>query len=262
MKKLTLVLMVLFLLGGCAAQSESVQDESLETIIDNGVFRIGFTDYPPFGMLNEGQATGFDIDMATEVAKRMGVEFDSKYIDWDSKQFELDNMNIDAIWNGFTITDKRAEEVTFTEPYFDNHIVMMSLKGNVYESLDDLTGKLVGVELQSSGQIALEEMKEVYASIKEMMKYTSVSEALLALKSGGIDVIVVDENFARYISSKEKELFEISDARFNPENYGVGLRKGSILLAEEIDKIVDEMIEDGVAGEISMKWFGEDLISR
>lgn len=262
MKKIIVMLMALVLLGGCASQGKELEDESLAGIMDEGVFRIGFTDYPPFGMINEGDATGFDIDMAKEVAKRMEVDFDSKYIDWDSKQFELDNKNIDAIWNGFTITEDRAKEVTFTNPYFDNHIVMMSLKGNSYESLEDLEDKLVGVELQSSGQIALEEMEDIYASIKDMMKYTSVSEALMALKTGGIDVIVVDENFARYVSSKEAELFEISEARFNPENYGVGLRKGSLLLAEKIDEIIDEMIEDGVAGEISMKWFGEDLISR
>lgn len=262
MKRIIVLFVALFFLGACVSGEEPLEDNSLTSIVDQGVFTIGFTDYPPFGMINEGDATGFDIDMAKEVAKRLGVSFDSKYIDWDSKQFELDNGNIDAIWNGFTITEKRAEEVTFTKPYFNNHIVMMSLKGNTYESLKDLKDKVVGVELQSSGQIALEEREDVYASIKKMMKYTGVSEALMALKTGGIDVIVVDENFARYVSSKEKELFEISEARFNPENYGVGLRKGSFFLAEKIDDIVDAMIEDGIAGEISIKWFGEDLISR
>lgn len=95
-----------------------------------------------------------------------------------------------------------------------------------------------------------------------MLKYTSVSEALMALKTGGIDVIVVDENYARYVSSKEMDLFEISEARFNPENYGIGFRKGSFALAAKIDEIIDEMIMDKSSGEISIKWFGEDLISR
>lgn len=250
------------LLTGCSAAVESTTDDSLEAILEEGVFVLGHTDYPPFGMLDEGESIGFDIDMAKEVTNRLGVKLETKYIDWDSKQFELDNKNIDAIWNGFTITEAREKEVTFTQSYFDNHIVMMSLKGNSYDSLEDLADKVVGVELQSSGQIALEEKEEVNASLKEMMKYTSVSEALMALKAGGINVIVVDENFARYVSSKESELYEISDARFNPENYGIGLRKGSFALAEKIDEIIDEMIADGSAGEISKKWFGEDLISR
>lgn len=262
MKKILLSMFVILMLVGCGARTSTAKDMSLSEIKDRNVFRIGFTDYPPFGMISEGKASGFDIDMAQEVAKRLSVDFEYKYIDWDAKQFELDNGNIDAIWNGFTITEERAKGVTFTKPYFDNHIVMMSLKGNTYTSLSDLKGKVVGVELQSSGQIALEEMNDVFGSIKDMMKYTGISEALLALKSGGIDVIVVDENFARYVSAKEKDLYEISEEKFNPENYGVGLRKGSIELANEIDRIIDEMIKDGVAGEISLKWFGEDLISR
>lgn len=262
MKKLLGLFIGLFILVGCTSNTQINEDDSLDALIKRDVFIIGFTDYPPFGSINEGVATGFDIDMAEEVSKRLGVLFDYKYIDWDTKQFELDSGNIDAIWNGFTITPKRAEEVTFTNPYFDNHIVMMSLKNNSYESLNDLEGKVVGVELQSSGQIALEEREDVFGSIKDLMKYTSVSEALMALKAGGIDVIVVDENFARYISSKDKELYEISEARFNPENYGVGLRKGSNALAKKIDEIIDEMIKDGIASEISIKWFNEDLISR
>lgn len=262
MKKIITILSFLVLLTACSNQGKDPVDNSLDEILEKEVFILGHTDYPPFGMLDDGESIGFDIDMASEMTDRLGVELETKYINWDSKQFELDNQNIDAIWNGFTITDAREEEVTFTEPYFDNHIVMMSLKGNTYESLNDLKDKTVGVELQSSGQIAIEEREDVNTSLEEMMKYSSVSEALMALKTGGIDVIVVDENFARYVSSKESERYEISEARFNPENYGIGLRKGSNKLAKKIDEIIDEMIADGSAGKISEKWFGEDLISR
>lgn len=262
MKKLFTLIIVLFFITACATPTKSTTDTSLEDLLNRNVFRIGFTNYPPFGAIEKGVAKGFDIDMAKEVAKRLDVEFDTKYIDWDTKQFELDSGNIDAIWNGFTITAERAKEVTFTKPYFDNHIVMMSLKGNTYRALEDLKDKKVGVELQSSGQIALEQRTGVYDSISEMLKYTSVAEALMALKTKGIDVIVVDENFARYVSSKEKELFEISAARFNSENYGIGFKKGSYALAKRVDEILDEMIEDGTAGKISIDWFGEDMISR
>lgn len=262
MKKIVSILGLFLLLAGCAKGEQEQTDTSLEDVLAAEVLIVGHTDYPPFGMLDAGKSVGFDIDMAKELTKRLGVQLETKYIDWDSKQFELDNKNIDAIWNGFTITPEREQEVTFTKPYFDNHIVMMSLKGNTYESLADLKDKIVGVELQSSGQIALEEQTDVSHSIQAMMKYTSVSEALMALKAGGIDVIVVDENFARYISAKESELYEISKARFNPENYGIGLRKGSNALATKMDEIIDEMIAGGSASEISKKWFGEDLISR
>lgn len=176
--------------------------------------------------------------MAKEVAKRLGVEFNTKYIDQDTKQFEFDSGSIDAIWNGFTITAEREKEVTFTKPYFDNHIVMMTLKGNTYKTFEDQKDKKVGIELQSSGQIALEQMTDIYDSISEMLKYTSVAEALISFKTKGIDVIVVDEN------------------------YGIGFEKGSYALVERVDEILDEMIEEGTAGKISIDWFGEDMISR
>lgn len=262
MKKIISLIILLVILIGCSNTAEISGDNSLKEVIEKKTFIVGHTHYPPFGSMDDGISVGFDIDMAREVSKRLNVEVEFKYIDWDAKQFELDSKNIDAIWNGFTITKDREKEVTFTKPYFDNHIVMMSLKGNEYKSLEDLKGKLVGVELQSSGQIAVEEKKDINESIKEMRKYTSVSEALMALKTGGIDVVVVDENFARYVSSKESELFEISKARFNPENYGVGFRKGSFALAAKVDEIIDEMIKDKTAKAISIKWFGEDLISR
>lgn len=262
MKKIISLMILVLILMGCSNAAEVFNDDSLKEVLAKESFIVGHTHYPPFGLIDDGVSIGFDIDMAKEVAKRLNVDVEFKYIDWDSKQFELDNKNIDAIWNGFTITSEREKEVTFSKPYFDNHIVMMSLKGNEYKSLEDLKDKLVGVELQSSGQIALEEKKEINDSIKDMLKYTSVSEALMALKTGGIDVIVVDENFARYVSSKEMDLFEISEARFNPENYGIGFRKGSFALAAKIDEIIDEMIMDKSAGEISIEWFGEDLISR
>ena len=145
MKKILGLFIILLFITGCSSKAESSVDDSLDKIIEKKAFKIGHTDYPPFGMLDKGVSIGFDIDIAKEVAKRLGVDFQTKYIDWDSKQFELDNGNIDAIWNGFTITKEREKQVTFTKPYFDNHIVMMSLKGNTYTSLDDLKDKVVGV---------------------------------------------------------------------------------------------------------------------
>ena len=125
MKKMLTLIIVLLLMVGCTTGVKSTNDTSLNDLLERNVFRIGFTNYPPFGMIEKGVAKGFDIDMAKEVAKRLGVEFDYKYIDWDTKQFELDSGNIDAIWIGFTITPKRGKEVTFSKPYFDNYIVMM-----------------------------------------------------------------------------------------------------------------------------------------
>lgn len=260
-KLLTLCLLAALILSGCAAGT-STEDNSLNEILDKKELIIGYTDYPPFALINGSDVTGFDIDIAKEVAKRMGVELKLKYIDWDAKTLELNSKSIDAIWNGFTITEERSKEVTFTKPYLNNSIAVMTLKGSSIQKLADLAGKNVGVELQSSGQSALEAKEDVAKSLASLTKYTTISEALLALRSGAIDAIVADENYALYVTRTDTENYQIANETFNPEYYGIGLRLGSTALANKIDEIIREMTTDGTATEISKKWFGEDLIIR
>lgn len=260
MKKLIFILLSLMLVG-CQAKEVEIVDNSLNDIMEEGKMIVGFTEYPPMGFKENGEVTGFDIDIAKEVGERLGVEIEFVYIDWDAKVLELDAGNIDMIWNGLTITEDRAKEILFSKPYFNNRIVILTLSDSPINSIADLTDMNVGVELQSSGQIALEESAE-FTSIKEMVKYTTISEAVLDLKAGGIDAIVADEIFARYAVSKEVDAYKIPDDVFGSENYGIGFRLEDVALRDKIDEIIDEMAEDGAALEISLKWFGEDLLLR
>ena len=236
-------------------------DLSLKTIEDNGKMIVGFTEYPPMGFKENGEITGFDIDIAKEVAERLGVEAEFVYIDWDAKVLELNGKNIDMIWNGLTITADREKEILFSKPYFDNRIVIISLNGSGIDQIADLSEMKVGVELQSSGQAAVEG-NDVFASIDELVKYTTITEAILDLKAGGIDAIVADEIFARYAVSKEADQYQVASEVFNSENYGIGFRLEDVALRDKVDAIIDEMAADGTAAEISMKWFGEDLLKR
>lgn len=260
MKKLIFILLSLMLVG-CQAKEVEIVDNSLNDIMEEGKMIVGFTEYPPMGFKENGEVTGFDIDIAKEVGERLSVEIEFVYIDWDAKVLELDAGNIDMIWNGLTITEDRAKEILFSKPYFNNRIVILTLSDSPINSIADLTDMNVGVELQSSGQIALEESAE-FTSIKEMVKYTTISEAVLDLKAGGIDAIVADEIFARYAVSKEVDAYKIPDDVFGSENYGIGFRLEDVALRDKIDEIIDEMAEDGAALEISLKWFGEDLLLR
>ncbi|HCT63331.1 MAG TPA: amino acid ABC transporter substrate-binding protein [Erysipelotrichaceae bacterium] len=259
MKKLILFIAMMMLVACTQAPVEG--DLSLKTIEDNGKMIVGFTEYPPMGFKENGEVTGFDIDIAKEVAQRLGVEAEFVYIDWDAKVLELNGKNIDMIWNGLTITPEREEEILFSKPYFDNRIVIISLKDAGIDKIADLSTKKVGVELQSSGQAAVEG-NDVFASIDELVKYTTITEAILDLKAGGIDAIVADEIFARYAVSKEADQYQVASEVFNSENYGIGFRLEDVALRDKVDAIIDEMAADGTATEISMKWFGEDLLKR
>lgn len=260
MKKLIFILLSLLLVG-CQAEVVEEVDNSLNRIIEDGKMIVGFTEYPPMGFKENGEVTGFDIDIAKEVGERLGVEIEFVYIDWDAKVLELEAGNIDMIWNGLTITEDREKEILFSKPYFNNRIVILTLKDSTINSIGDLADKNVGVELQSSGQSALEK-SDVFTSLTEMVKYTTITEAVLDLKAGGIDAIVADEIFARYAVSKEVEAFKVPDEVFGSENYGIGFRLEDVALRDKIDVIIDEMAEDGAALEISLKWFGEDLLLR
>ena len=259
MKKIILIIAMMMLVACTQAPVEG--DLSLKTIEDNGKMIVGFTEYPPMGFKENGEITGFDIDIAKEVAKRLGVEAEFVYIDWDAKVLELNGKNIDMIWNGLTITADREKEILFSKPYFDNRIVIISLNGSGIDQIADLSEMKVGVELQSSGQAAVEG-NDVFAAIDELVKYTTITEAILDLKAGGIDAIVADEIFARYAVSKEADQYQVASEVFNSENYGIGFRLEDVALRDKVDAIIDEMAADGTATEISMKWFGEDLLKR
>ena len=259
MKKLILFIAMMMLVACTQAPVEG--DLSLKTIEDNGKMIVGFTEYPPMGFKENGEITGFDIDIAKEVAERLGVEAEFVYIDWDAKVLELNGKNIDMIWNGLTITADREKEILFSKPYFDNRIVIISLNGSGIDQIADLSEMKVGVELQSSGQAAVEG-NDVFASIDELVKYTTITEAILDLKAGGIDAIVADEIFARYAVSKEADQYQVASEVFNSENYGIGFRLEDVALRDKVDVIIDEMAADGTAAEVSMKWFGEDLLKR
>lgn len=260
MKKVILFITMMMLVA-CTQAPVAEGDLSLKTIEDNGKMIVGFTEYPPMGFKENGEVTGFDIDIAKEVAERLGVEAEFVYIDWDAKVLELNGKNIDMIWNGLTITADREKEILFSKPYFDNRIVIISLKDSGIDKIADLSSMKVGVELQSSGQAAVEG-NAVFTSIDELVKYTTITEAILDLKAGGIDAIVADEIFARYAVSKEANQYQVAAEVFNSENYGIGFRLEDVALRDKVDAIIDEMAADGTATEISMKWFGEDLLKR
>lgn len=251
MKKFLMMLCVLGVLTGC------------QTSAAKETFVVGFTDYPPMGFKDaQGNYVGFDIDFATEIFKRLDMDVSFQYINWDSKILELNSGSIDAIWNGFTVTDERKQEVLFTDSYLNNAIVILTRSDDLaIQDFDDLKGKYVAVESESSGQHLLEEALNVEADIT-LNRFTAISEALLDLKAGNSDAVVADEIYARYITREDGGYRVVDGVRLNSEEYAVGLRKDDTEMRDKINQVMQEMIEDGTASEISIKWFGEDLMKR
>ncbi len=264
MKKILVLLLVIaaasLLFAGGTKESEG--DTSLTDVKEKAVFILGLDDsFPPMGFRDEkGEIVGFDIDLAREVCRRMGVELKLQPIDWDAKILDLNSGDIDAIWNGLTITPERQESVTFSKPYIANRQIIVVKADSGIDSIAALAGRKVGLQLGSSAENAVLSNPGAAESFAEMAKYQDNVQALMDLEVGRIDAVVVDEILGRYYISKKPGLFSVASEAFAEEQYGIGFRLGDQALAAEVDRILDEMDKDGAAGEISAKWFGEDVL--
>lgn len=234
----------------------------LAYITDKGTFVLGYTDFPPMGFKENGEPTGFDIEIAKLVFERMGVTLKFRYTDWDAKVVELKSKRIDAIWNRLTITDERQLEMTFSAPYFDNNLIIISKKGSNLNTISSLANKTIGVESTSSADIAVGKNTSIIDNVNEIKKYNTSSEAILALNAGLVDAVIVDEIYARYVVMKNNDTYQIGTESIGSEQYGVGFRLGDKDLRDRVDEILDELYTEGLIQPISIKYFGVDLFIR
>lgn len=187
---------------------EPASDDSWEYIKSKGTIIMGLDDaVPPMGFRDEdtNEIVGVDVDLAQEVAKRLGVELRLEPIDWNTKEASLDTKKIDIIWNGLTVTPERQEQMLFSASYLDNTQAIAVMQGSEITSKADLAGKKIGVQAGSS---ALESMEKdaIFAEIGEenIQEYDTMLTALMDLKIGRIDAVVADETVVRYNISKQE----------------------------------------------------------
>ena len=228
---------------------------------------IGIDDeFAPLGFHNErNELVGFDIDLARETARRMGVGVEFKAIDWDKKKEEITSGSVDMIWNGLDITDERSEYMIFSKPYMDDRQILLVKEDSdlgIYSEYD-LAGKAVGVQAGSTSNDYLNRNEELRSKLKDFKLYTKFGEAVDGLKKGEIDALVCDELVARYQMNCCTDCLKIINVKIGEIlAMGIGFRKDNIELRDKVQKIFDEMIADGTAKEISEKWFQADLIKH
>ncbi|MDU7337954.1 MAG: amino acid ABC transporter substrate-binding protein [Clostridium sp.] len=255
--------------GNQSASSAENKDESWSKIQKAGTLVLGLDDaFPPMGYKDTktGEIIGFDIDLAKEVSKRLGVTLKLQPIDWNNKQAELDNGNVDCLWNGFSKTPERAKAMALSIPYMSNNQIILVKTNSTYHSLKDLSNKVVGVQSDSSAETALNavENKEFKGSLKDIVKIDDYAKAILEIQNGTIDAISIDEIVARFYLNNQPDAFRILDNGGTPislaaEDYVIGMRKNDMALKEKVDESLKEMAKDGTMKKISEKWFGEDV---
>ena len=249
---------------------ESASDDSWDKIAEKGELVMGLDDaFPPMGYTDTqtGEIIGFDVDVAKEVCSRLGVELKLQPIEWNTKEMELDGGNVDLLWNGYSYTDERAEKQTLSNAYMKNNQVILVKEDSSYQSLADLAGKSLGVQSDSSAETALnsEEATEFRESLAEIVPIDDYSKAILEIQNGLIEAIAIDEVVARFYLTNDPGAYRILEKEDGTveslavEDYVIGFRKGDQALCDKVNEALSEMKADGTLGEISEKWFGEDV---
>lgn len=263
MKRIIVSIAALALAGAalvsCAKKDGA--DNSLKAVMDKKVLVLGLDDsFPPMGFRDENnEIVGYDIDLAKEVARRMGLELKAQPIDWNAKEQELNTGKIDCIWNGFTITEERAKVISFTKPYLKNAQVVVVKADAPYKALADLKGKKVGLQAGSSAAGALDAAAEFKASLGGVVEFKDNLTALMDLEARGVDAVVMDLLVANDNIVRSGKPYVILSETLAPEDYGVGFRKGDLALTAKVQQTLEEMAKDGTIAKISEKWFKADI---
>lgn len=230
-------------------------------------FILGFdADFPPYGYKDDnGEYVGFDLSLAEEVCKRNGWELIKQPVDWDSKDMELNTGTIDCIWNGFTMNGREGD-YTWSSPYIDNSQVVVVKSSSGIESLDELKGKVVVVQTDSSalaaftGENAEKENVELCKEFKELQQVSDYNNAFMNLESGAVDAICMDIGVAKYQLESRGSSFKMLDEYIATEQYAIGFKKGNTELRDEVQDTLIEMVKDGTFQKISEEWELADYV--
>ncbi len=241
---------------GDAAAAETDYGEGFE-------FKHGYDkDFPPYSYIgDDGETTGFDVELAQAVCDYYGWEYVGVPINWDAKDAELESGSIDCIWSGFTKSPDREPKFAWSEPYSINQIKIMVLEGSDIKTKEDLAGKKVGVQGSTSAQEMMEtpeaeggcqELAATFADGQPLV-FDTYTIAVNELKAGTIDAIAIDVTTGDYQMTKVEGLAYL-DEDICEEIYAIGFRTGDTALRDKVDEALKALAEDGTMDEIGKKY--------
>ncbi|AMW32866.1 amino acid ABC transporter substrate-binding protein, PAAT family [Fervidobacterium changbaicum] len=227
--------------------------QSLTEIKKRGKLIVGTEPtFPPFEFVDEkNQIVGFDIDIANELAKRLGVKLEIVSLPFDSLIPALLQGKIDLAIAGMTITEERAKVVDFSKPYFEANQAIVVRKDGKFEpkKLEELVGKKVAVQLGTTGDLVVSEINGI-----QVVRFQKFTDAFLELQNARVDAVVLDEAPAKaYVKKFPK--FVISSVIDTGETYGIAVRKGNKELLNFVNQTLDILKSSGTYNKLLQKWF-------
>lgn len=256
---LTLACVLCLALFAACGTKDSTEDSDLAYVTENGKLVIGITPNEPMNYYDEdGELVGFDTEFALAVCEKLGLEAEFVFINWDSKEEELEAKSIDAVWNGMTITQERSETMSISYPYLYNAQAIVVQSGSSIASTADLIGKTVVAEAGSAGEemVADEEYGDENLLQATYIAMSRQLDCLLEVKAGSADAAVIDFTMARATTgegSDYSDLTYLENALLGEEEYGIAFRKGSDITAK-VNEIIEALAADGTLTALAEKY--------
>ena len=248
---LVIGLLTVFLLAGaaCANDLQDVKEKGKITMAMSG-------QYPPFNFVDDNnQLTGFDVEIGTEIAKRIAVTGVPLTTAWDGIIAGLLANKYELICGSMAITDERLKSIDFSAPYYRSGAQLFVKNGSPFKSVADLKGKKIGVTLGTTYE---QWVRDNIADV-DIRTYKGVPDMILEASTGRIDGFITDKIVGALAIKDQGVPISLSGDLLYEEKMGIAMRKGNIELKNAIDNALASMKEDGSYHDISMKWLGLDV---
>lgn len=259
-KYLISVAATLVLLSGCGTEKENKEttEEKAETkLVEDGKLTFASSGlYPPLNFKKDGELTGFDVEVGTEIAKRIGLEPNPVTNPWETIIQGLKANKYDAIIGSMTATPERDKQVDFTEPYYLSGAQIFVAENSTVQTKEELKGKTIGVIQASTWKTMAEELTD------NVKSYPSDVNALQDLAAGRLDAVITDKIVGLNAKNEKGLPIKAVGELLNKDRISVAVNEGNQELVKKINKAIQSMIEDGTYEKISMKWFNENIMAE
>ena len=260
MKKIISVALVLMMILALGATAFAADKEA-----EGKTFIMGIDpEYPPFSYLgDDGEYTGFDVEVCKAVCDILGWKLEIFGVNWDEKLVQLDSLECDCVWSGMTILDSMKEAgYVISEPYYDNTQVLVVKEDSGFESSADLAGKVVAVQLGTSGEALLNgDLADLAGTFGNVLTCDSFLKCFTELQGNAVDAVFVDLPVAASYAADHEGL-KIIDENLGAEQYGIAFRAGDADLCAKVQAAVTVLVENGTYAEIAAKDEYVDIVNN
>ena len=250
------LVMALALFAGCGSSKDAAPAAGSAAAAETQKFIMGIDpEYPPFSYLgDDGNYSGFDVEICQAVCDSLGWELKIFGVNWDEKLVQLDAKECDCVWSGMTILDSMKEAgYVISAPYYDNTQVLVVKSDSGFTSSADLAGKIVAVQLGTSGEALLNgDLADLASSFSSVLTCDSFLKCFTELEGGAVDAVFVDLPVAAsYVAGKDN--LAIIDENLGAEQYGIAFRSSDAELCAQVEAAVAELVANGTYAEIASK---------